>query len=871
MSAEPETMKHQLLKTQADLEVAQNRYFELFEFAPVGLFILNPEGAILRVNLTGTQLLGAEAASLVNTSFTTYLCRDTDLIVFQVHFQKLFQTKSSQACEVFLKKTDNSLLYVQLNSRYVEDPETSGAQCQLGVLDMTQRNQFEEQLQASEAKFEQLFEHETDAIVVFDAETLKFENANKAALKLYGYTKKELLKLKVTAITNETGKTLKTVQKIKENRSKSVHIHSRYHKKKDGTLFPVEISPGSFVFQNRTKIIESIRDITERVWQEAELQSNFKRFATIMDSMDAAIYVVDMKTYELLFINQSMRDLFGGVVGEVCWRSFSSDPTKRCAFCDKEPLLNAEGMPNVGYHWEYQNTRTREWYRCYSRAIQWDERLVRLEMATNITERKLVDHELYAAKWHADAANKAKSTFLANMSHEIRTPLNAIIGLSQVLLLRGKSIHLPDMFRESLRNIQISGENLAELVGNILDLSKIEAGKMELCEEPLNIKQFIRNIYHMTQSQAAARELNFTYEIDARIPHKIIADHNKLGRILMNLVSNAIKFTPEKAAIQLKAALGEQSLILQVIDQGIGIPENQLETIFNAFEQVDSSLTRQTGGTGLGLAITRQMVELLKGTLTVESKLGEGSTFSVKLPLVEAASSQKETEEYTSGEIRFIKENVVLVIEDNLDNQRMIQILLAEFGLEIHLANDGLKGLEKFKELKAAGKTPHLVLMDIHMPRMDGIETAQRIHQLPDCATIPIVALSAEAFTKHEQAAKIAGIREYLLKPVDLKQLIPVLTQYLRMETAQSSTPPSSLKPLPPDHKKQILKELTDLSQLPVYQLEKILVHVTNIQKLCEGYEHPYAEKMNLMRRVVIQSSQADYTKLVEQALQLST
>ncbi|MGK5093412.1 response regulator [Deltaproteobacteria bacterium TL4] len=388
-------------------------------------------------------------------------------------------------------------------------------------------------------------------------------------------------------------------------------------------------------------------------------------------------------------------------------------------------------------------------------------------------KRKKIETRLKNALKQAEAANKAKSQFLSMLSHEIRTPLNSIIGFSQLLLEKGRQESVKEEeYQHFLNRIHENGETLAELLNNVLGLAQIETNQMQVTTEPLHLKLLTQTIFKSFQSEALTKNQKLFYDYNDAIPEIIISDRSKINKILSNLLNNALKFTPEGKRVWMKITTKEGLLVFHIEDEGLGIPVEKQKTIFQLFEQVDGSNTRQYEGCGLGLAMTQQLTNLLGGTLTVQSCEGEGSVFLVKIPLVELES---EIDRPLAKDVPLFASNQnILVIDDNRSNQELIQLIFQNIGLNIHQAYSGSEGVSQ-----AIARQPDLILMDIHMPGMNGIEATRQIRQHFQNTKIPIVALSAESFQNHQEKAREVGIEDYLLKPLQLDQLMGVLTKYL--------------------------------------------------------------------------------------------
>lgn len=484
-----------------------------------------------------------------------------------------------------------------------------------------------------------------------------------------------------------------------------------------------------------------------------------------------------------------------------------------------------------------------------------------VQLQNKVTELKTAQTKTLEAQAQAQKANEAKTQFLANMSHEIRSPLNAISGFSQILLDKERQLQVPAEFYQFLQNINQSSQNLSELINNILDLSKIEAGKVEVFYETLNLKQLFQGLYHINQENALKKGVRFSYSFDANLPEYVATDRTKVNQILMNLISNAIKFTPIRQQVIMKAEKERQWLVFKVTDEGMGIPIEKQQHIFGAFEQSDNTITRRFGGTGLGLAITKKMVKMMEGHMTLESEEGVGSVFTVKLPLKEV-KQQKNTNRQTLENYKFSKDNIVLIAEDNLLNQRVLQVFFKNLPIQVHVVENGKLAVEKTKELH-----PDLILMDLHMPEMSGLEATKVIRQIKEFADLPIVAISADAFIQQQQNALEAGMNDYLTKPIDLRKLKDILVEYLKPEEYSEESSDDEYDVLPSTIQAQVNQAINELVVIPVFKLGDLLEQIKKIRNLVQIYQTPYTHLLQELEDAVFEDDPQEIKAVLEKIL----
>ena len=513
--------------------------------------------------------------------------------------------------------------------------------------------------------------------------------------------------------------------------------------------------------------------------QNRELEDKNERLenlASLVDNSQEITCIFNIRTFRIEEVNSTFKSMLGYEPSEVLGSTLIS-------FFNEEDLVETkkivkEEIKRRSEIFSFENrivckNGTQKWMRWkiivknnkgFANAMDISVRkMTERKLSDNLAYLVRINKELTEAKRVAEVSVQVKQEFMANMSHEIRTPMNAIIGFTNLLL----KTDLNDDQRKQLENVKFSGENLIVIINDILDFSKIEAGKLAIEEAPFNLHEVTNNLLELMGPQVKEKGLSLELNQQEEISKYLIGDSVRLNQILLNLLSNALKFTQE-GGITLSVDLmkkEDKTLFLQfkVKDTGIGIKKEKQETIFDSFTQAEGDTTRKYGGTGLGLTIVKMLVQLMNGNVSLESEPGVGTTFIVDLPFNLDESDRQKEEEEEKGVEKNLGELEVLLAEDNEMNQILAKRVIASFGFKLDVAENGAKALERFKE-----KDYDIILMDIMMPEMDGLEATRRIREdFPEGKKdIPILAMTAFVFSEEEDYKYLeSGMNDYILKP----------------------------------------------------------------------------------------------------------
>jgi PAS domain S-box-containing protein len=683
--------------------------------------------------------------------------------------------KPTVRIEIEQYRKDRSTLWVEISIRTILD-DVGHLTGFLGVSrDISERKSQEEALRESENKYRFLIDNSNDIIWTFDLKTMAYSFCSNAVEPILGYTATETVGKKLDEIFSpETrARVFAAFGKIvgKDAVTDQIMIEAE-HIGKDGRKVLMEINAHVRKDQRgRPTVLTGIsRDITLRKQAEAALKAAEEKYRTILETMDSGYYEVDLKG-NLLFCNPALRGFIDYGEKEILGLNFNN-------FMENDEVeytykifneVYSSGKPSYDFFWSFSKTGAKGAYWAASAYPMTDSQGAIIGFWGTVRDISTMK----AMKDAAEEANRAKSLFLANMSHEIRTPMNAILGFAQLMC---RDTTLSPLSLERLDIINRSGEHLLALINDILEMSKIEAGRVIFSPCTFDLHRLLEDIEMMFRVRTDAKGLGLLVERMGEVPRWVNTDEGKLRQVLINLMGNAVKFT-EEGGVALRIGVrdgekDEKDLLFEVEDTGPGIAEGEKEKLFQAFEQTSTGI--RSGGTGLGLALSRGFVTIMGGAMTVESTVGKGSIFRFTVQFSEGKADEVEHRQEEKRRVRRLKpggeEIRILIADDREANRQLLTQTLATVGFRTMEVVNGAEAIAAWREWK-----PQVILMDMAMPVMDGYQATRLIKAEPLGMATAIVAVTASAFGEDRQRVLATGADDYLAKPFKAGELFEII------------------------------------------------------------------------------------------------
>lgn len=757
----------------------ENRLDKFFDLSIDYFCLANTRGYFEKISSVFSKELGFSNEELLSRPFFDFI-HEEDLEKTQLEIQNLGLGIPTINFETRFKCKDGS--YKLLSWHASADKES-------GMLYATARDISLMRAIDEENKRLSLVAKKTDNIVIITDKYRKVEWVNKACETKTGYTLEEFIGTSPGKLVQYEDTDPQTINKIRECLEQNVPFKGEIkNRSKSGNKYWLElgISP---VFNEEGEVKNFISigsDITEKKEKILQINTLMETQIAIFNGVSHAVMFTSMSG-KIIRTNKACLDLLGYTEEEVINNMnltdfhLQSEITKRADDLSKElnKEISADFMALAAKTCEKEGAEANEWTYLTKEGKQipvWvsitcikntkGEPIGFFSAAEDYTQKKQAELDLLNAKNMAVQAAEVKDSFLANMSHEIRTPLNAIIGFTELLT----QLDLPTTIYEYVDHIHVAGDNLLNIINDILDTSKIESGQLVIESQPFSLKVTLKHVYDLLKNKTTNKKLDFNLLLDANMPEYVMGDKGRLNQIMMNLAGNSLKFTEEgEVTISVKKVEETEdtvSLRFSVKDTGIGIPEDKQVAIFERFRQAEESTTRKFGGTGLGLNIVKQLIELQKGEIHVKSKLGEGSEFFFLLtfPKVKSEVVARQTESFKPSKPS--RSLSVLLCEDNRMNQLLAAKVIENFGFELDIANNGQEGIDLL-----AKKKYDLVLMDLQMPVKDGYQTTIYIRQELKM-DIPIIAMTAHSLVGEQTKCFDLGMNAYVAKPFKQKELI---------------------------------------------------------------------------------------------------
>ena len=807
----------ELMRIHHELATAHASYLDLYDFAPVGYCTVCEKGLITKANLTLANLLGVTRLTLTQHLFSSYIQRDDQDEFYHLHRQLLAAktvaaipagpvTITPAVCEVRLVKSDGTDCWSRLTVTLAADTQGEKA-LRIAVTDITEQRQLAQQLhelqqaehrdtkaalRVSEEGFRVIFEAQPECVKIVDATgcLVQTNAAGLALMEVDSLQQVQGLSCAGFVVASQREAYRAFEASVLGGNSEAIEFEMIGLK---GTRRWVvsHAVPLPDQQNDAPKMLAIIRDITARKQADERirwLNNERSQFKNTLDQTLESIFIFDPQSLRFNYVNQGAMQQTGYSEAELMQKT--AVVIKPELVLEQfqqviQPLIDGV-QPSITFqtvhHHKDGHDIPVEVFLQLVRTEGQDPRFV--AMVSDISESKRIELELISAKDEAQQANAYKSTFLANMSHEIRTPMNGVLGLLELL----QCTELSERQRDYAAKAESSALSLLGIIDDILDFSKVEAGKLTLDPEPFKVSQLARDLETILSANLRGKPLTLHVEVDLLMPELVIGDANRLRQVLINLGGNAIKFTAhgEVRVSLLIQQLTEREVVLaiEVNDTGIGLSADQQVRIFDSFAQADNSTSRHFGGTGLGLSISHRLLALMGAQLQVRSELGVGSTFyfslALELPdakIVETLETLETLDALERPSLKPLDGLRVLLAEDNLINQVVVKSLLENHGAQVTVVYNGQLAVNV---LLVTPEAFDVVLMDMQMPVMDGLQATRHIRQQLKLTQLPVIAMTANVLATDYQNCLDAGMNDHVGKPFKVQDLVDLMKQFTR-------------------------------------------------------------------------------------------
>ncbi|MEG4941069.1 PAS domain S-box protein [Microcoleus sp. F4-D5] len=798
------------------LRNSEEQFRHAFEDASIGMALVALDGHWIKVNPALCQIIGYSSEELLALTFQEISHPDDLEVDLSYLAQLLAGTISTYQLEKRYFHKQGHIIWILLNVSLVQNEEGNPLHFIYQIQEITDRKEAQKTLELQSI----IMNNMAGGVCLIKASDLTIVYTNPTFDAMFGYTDGELAGQSVSVLnyvdTNITPDVtvLDIVTQIQQTGEAK---YEAQNKKKDGTLFWCRVHTSMFEHPEYGTVYVAVQeDATELKLAEQALHASTNRLNFLLNYSPVVIFSSKPAgDYGATFISENIKDVLGYES-----REFLEDSkfwVNHLHPDDVEPVLN--GLANLFvddfYFHEYRFRRSDGIYRWMLGQL----RLIRDDSGTpveilgyliDISDRKQAELEFH----QANEANQAKTVFLANMSHELRTPLNSILGFTQLMSYES---NLTRSLQERLQIVNRSGRHLLDLINDILDLSKIESGRMTLNLSDFDLTNLLTSIEEMLQFRVQSKELQLVVEQDPELPRFVHTDEKKLYQVLTNLLSNAIKFTKQgSVSLRVRVTQRDQTschLCFEVEDTGVGIAPAEIDKLFKVFVQAQAG-NNLSQGSGLGLAISQKLVKLMGGQIRVKSTLNRGSTFSfeIRVQLPQAESLPPESiNQRVIGLAPGQPSYRILVVEDLEENRRLLVESLTSVGFEVREAQHGVEALSLWESW-----LPHLILMDLRMPIVDGYTAIKYIRKFPKSQETVIIALTASVFEEEREKVLMAGCNDFISKPFQQRDIFDKIAKYLGVKYIYEVVEPTS--------KKLLVETLSveDLSEMSPQWLEQM-------------------------------------------------